>query len=403
MNIHDTNGFDPNVFVLTDIEKKFGSDDTAWQFLKWNPEYWEAFSELSENESNPEKLGAILDHVKDPQPEMIACAQDITCRQRFGIAAWLNPDCELLPALKNPGDSWFFPLRRVDQRDSALVLRQQGHSPEKLEAYPWLTVRESPFGYGSAITSGPSLPRPKGQKKKAYEPRLLHVAFDCSVPPDGQLQALEALARKHREYWNERISSTTAPTAIVESIEWRGIFQADDFVNRDWARTVAIDVLGPVKTQINLCHEKLATIYRNLDEESQNRRKKHPGLDEEDMIRHFGERFPMPKVPRGQEPAPESSQYLKALLLIAERIPPNAFKAASIDAEYQGLAGQIATEMGISREGANPPKWMEVFVEGMPDTHLRRAKNLVNHFYAWLVHAQVSFARDDEQKKVASA
>lgn len=218
MNMRDKNGFDLNVFALTDIERNFGPDDTAWQFLKWNPEYWKAFRELSEIESNPAKLEAILGHIRDPQPEMIACAHDITCRQRFGIAAWLNPDCEQLPALKNSGDSWFFPLRRVDQRESALVLKRQGQSLGKPEMYPWLTVRETPFGYGSVITPGPNLPRPKGQEKKEHTPRFICVAFDCSIPLDGQLLAFEALARKHREYWNERIRSTNESTVSVASI-----------------------------------------------------------------------------------------------------------------------------------------------------------------------------------------
>lgn len=109
----------------------------------------------------------------------------------------------------------------------------------------------------------------------------------------------------------------------------------------------------------------------------------------------------MPKPLRGNELAPESNRYLKALLLIAERLPPDAFRSVNIDEEYSKLAGQIASEIGIFREGASPPQWIKVFLEGISGTHLRRAKGLVNHFYAWLVHAQVSFAKDNGQKKVA--
>lgn len=399
MNVNDTNVFNPNVFALATIEKSFGPDDTAWQFLKWNPEYLAAFQERREKESNPEALEAIVNHVKVSYPGMIACAQDYTCRERFGIAAWLNPECEQLPALTNDGDSWFFPLRRVEQQASAHALRRQGQSPHKLDWYPWLTVRETPFGYGPVITPGPNLPCPKGKKKKEHEPRLIHVAFDCSIPIEGQLMAFEALVQKHREYWNERICSTTAPTAIVESIEWRDIFRGDDFVNRDWATTVAIDVLGPVKTQINFCREKLATIYRDLDERSQNRRKEHPGLNEPDMILHFGERFPMPKPSWDGEPAPRSNRYLKALLRIAEHLPPDAFEPTRIIADYTGLDEQIAKEIGIARNGTTPPPWMEDFAAGMRRTHLRRAKNLVNHFYKWLVHAQVSLSGDAGKSK----
>lgn len=148
MSINDTNGFNPNVFALIDSEKTFKSDDTAWQFLKWNPEYREAFFELNETKSDPAALEKLFSHIEDPSPEMIACAQDITCRERFGIAAWVDPNRDQLPALKAPGDSWFFPLKRVEQQVSAQILRKQGQSPEKLEWYPWLTVRETPFGYG---------------------------------------------------------------------------------------------------------------------------------------------------------------------------------------------------------------------------------------------------------------
>ncbi|WP_114810098.1 hypothetical protein [Paraburkholderia kururiensis] len=392
MNTKDTYAFDPNVFALDEIEKEFGADDTAWQFLKWNPEYQAAFRELSQKESSPSELEAIVSHVKTPYPGMVACAHDNTCRERFGISAWLNPDSEHLPELKNDGDSWFFPLRRVEQQDSAQVLRQRGQLPEKLEYYPWLTFRETPFGYDSVSVPHPNLNRAVGRKKKAHEPRLLHVAFDCSIPVEGQLTAFEALAHKHREFWNGRICSTTAPTAIVESVEWSGIFRADDFANRDWARTAVIDVLGPIKKQINLCREKLTATYKDLDKESQKRRMKHPGLNEPDMIRHFGERFPMPKPSRDSEPALSSNRYLKALLRIAEHLPTDAFAPDRIIKDYKGLGNVIAKEIGISRDDATAPQWMEDFEAGMHRTHLRRAKYLVNHFYGWLVHAEVSLS-----------
>ncbi|AMV41770.1 hypothetical protein ATN79_03605 [Paraburkholderia caribensis] len=399
MNTHYPNGFDPDVFALTDIEKVFGPDDAAWQFLKWNPDYGDAYRQLREEQSEAKALEGILSYIEKPHSEMIACAHDISCRERFGIAAWLDPNCERLPALKNPGDSWFFPLRRVDQQDSVLVLRKQGQRPEKLDWYPWRTVHETPFGYGSVITPGLNLPHPKVQKKKEHKPRLVSVAFDCSIPPDGQLLALEALARKHREYWNDRICTTKTSTPFIEPMGWRDIFRPADYIRCDWSRTVSIDALGPIRKQIDQCRVELEGIYRNLDKEYQDLRKKQPNVDEGKLFRHFGERFPMPKPRRGYEPAPESNRYLKALLLIAERVPPDAFRAASIDAENPGLARTIAEEMGVFREKASPPEWLEVFVEGMRDTHLRRAKNLVNYFYAWLVHAQVSFVSDKERKK----
>jgi hypothetical protein len=68
MNTQNTFKFDPNVFALTAIEKQFESDDTAWQFLRWNPDYREAFHQLRDEKSDADALEAILAHIKDPNP-----------------------------------------------------------------------------------------------------------------------------------------------------------------------------------------------------------------------------------------------------------------------------------------------------------------------------------------------
>ncbi|PQV52176.1 hypothetical protein [Paraburkholderia sp. BL21I4N1] len=381
MNFHDTNGFDPNIFALTDLEKEFGPDDTAWQFLKWNPDYRQAFHQLLDKKSDMDALEAILAHIKSPNPEVIACAQNETCRRRFGIAAWLDPDEERLPELNNPDDSWFFPLMRPLQEDTMLKFRQRDASYEKRPGGQWLTVRETPFGYREILRTGPRRPARLPAKKENHCQKLVFTAIDCSVPIDAQLVALEKLVRTQREYWNEQICTTDSASVIIEPIGWNDVIRPSRVEEPDFWQTVGIDALGPIRKQIEECRSRLARIHRKLDDD--------------DLVLHFGERFPMPKVPGGEVATPSRNRYLKALLLIAERIPPDAFRTDNIDAERPGLAHQIARELGIVR--AEQPRWVKVFDEGMSTWHLRRAKSLVTHFYAWLVHAQVSFA--DEAKK----
>lgn len=382
MNTQNNFKFDPNVFALTAIEKGFESDDTAWQFLRWNPDYREAFHRLRDEKSDAVALEAILAHIKGPNPELLACAQDKTCAKMFGIAAWLDPEEERLPALNNPGDSWFFPLMKPLQEDTMGKFLQRSTSSEMRAGGPWVTVRETPFGYREILRTGPRPPARPAAKKDPHSERLVFTAIDCSVPIDAQLIALEKLVRTHREYWNEGICTADTPTVVIEPIGWNDVILPSRVENADFWRTVGIDVLGPIKKQIEECRSTLADIHRRLKGD--------------DLILRFGERFPMPKVPGSKNAAPSSNRYLKALLLIAERIPHDAFRANNIDADWPGLAHQIAKELLLVHP--ERPQWMRAFDEGMSTWHLRRTKNLVMHFYAWLVHAQLSFA--DEAKKV---
>ncbi|CAE6767254.1 hypothetical protein R69619_03667 [Paraburkholderia nemoris] len=389
MNIDNANALDPEVFALTTLEKTFRSDDTAWQFLQLNEEYNAAFEELTKEENDSDALESILACIKDSHSVNIACAQDTTCMERFGIAAWLSPKQKLLPELKNPADSWFFPLIRPVQEDSVATLKRQGRSPEKREHYPWLTAHETPFGYGNVFKFGPSLSVRPGMKKRAHESKFVFVAIDCTVPSHGQLRALEVLAQKHRQYWNDRICSTKQPTFFVEAIGWRDIFRVDKLEPDQW-RTVGIDTLGPIKMQIAECRKRLLQVHRELDEAGE--------------IKHWPERFlrTMPKVPpsgsRRQPPAPKSNRYLKALLLIAQSMRQDR------NSKYGRPINLIAEDVGIlRRDSTQRPQWMKVFHNGMEETHVRRARAVVNKLYAWLVHAQVSFAKDEEQPKQSSA
>ncbi|CAJ4818305.1 transcriptional regulator domain-containing protein [Burkholderia pseudomallei] len=381
MNTQNTAKFDPYLFALDRREKEFGPDDTAWQFLRWNPDYREAFHRLRGEKHDADALEAILSHMQDPNPDVLVCAQDETCRRRFGIAAWLDPDEERLPELKNPGDSWFFPLMRPLQEDTMLKFWQREASYGTRPGGPWVTVRETPFGYRDVLRTGPRRPARSPAQKENHQERLVFTAIDCSVPIDAQLMALEKLVRTHREYWNQQIRTTDTPHVVIEPVGWNDVIRQSRTEDADFWRTVGIDALGPIRKQIEECRSSLSRI--------------HQRLHDDDAVLRFGERFPMPKAPGGEGAAHSRNRYLKALLMIAERIPPDAFKTDDIDAERPGLAHEIAKELGIVH--ANRPPWMRIFDEGMSTWHLRRAKSLVTHFYAWLVHAQISFA--DEAKK----
>ncbi|KGW08844.1 hypothetical protein [Burkholderia pseudomallei] len=383
MNTQNTAKFDPYLFALDHREKEFGPDDTAWQFLRWNPDYRETCHRLRGEKHDADALEAILAHMRDPNPEMLVCARDETCRRRFGIAAWLDPDEDRLPELKNPDDSWFFPLMRPLQEDTMLKSRQREASYETRPGGPWVTVRETPFGYRDVLQTGPHRQARSPAQKEDHHERLIFTAIDCSVPIDAQLVALERLTRKHREYWNGQIRTTDTPHVVIEPVGWNDVIRQGRVEEANFWRTVGIDSLGPIRKQIDECRSSLSRIHRKLHDD--------------DVVLRFGERFPMPKAPRGEGAAHNSNRYLKALLMIAERIPPDAFKTDDIDAERPGLAHKIARELGIVH--ANRPPWMRSFDEGMSTWHLRRAKSLVTHFYAWLVHAQISFAGETKKGK----
>ncbi|KAE8759642.1 hypothetical protein FSO04_12105 [Paraburkholderia madseniana] len=397
MNSKKAFTFDPNLFAFTDNEKRFWADDTAWQFLRCNPRYQDAFDARRKQKSTPETLEKILTHVRDPQPDMIACAQDTSCTE-FGIAAWLDYEQERLPELKGPDDSWFFPLRCLDRTDSVHELRKRGVLAEKLRDHSWLTVRETQFGYDAVAPTVPGCPV---WKKREHKKKLVCVAFDCSIPPESQLLALATLARKHREQWSKQIRTTDTPTVIVEEIGWRNIFKSDDYLTHRH-RTVAIDALGPIQKQIDDCRISVRKVHEDLIEEDQQRKKKNPNIDDDELLRRFGERFPIPKPSKDIEPAPKSNRYLKVLLKIAEALPVDALKSADMQKskeEYEKLVKGIAKDIKIIHGTDEPPPWMEDLYNRLGDMHMPRAKKLINDRYKWIIYAQASFAKDNKHAK----
>ncbi len=369
-------------FSLTDAEKQFGPDDAAWQFLQLSEEYRQAFRLVSKMPNDRNALAAIQSRLDFPASVRIASAQDTTCWRKFGIAAWLDPTHGELPRLKCVDDSWFFPLnrpvqenpRRLEVSDEPPLLEGRSNS---LEA-PRLLAEELAFGYGKLAP----LPTPNGRVR--YKERMLWAAIDCSVPIDGQVAALEVLAKRHRSYWrDDGLLTTDECITYVEEIDWEEVFahvrfrRAHDrgIVEEDtghlW-RVVGINALGPIRMEIEECRRRLQQIF-------------HQHLDDK-LVTRWPKRFPrsMPNVPGNPSPAPESNCYLKALLEVAWLLQDYAGEEAN-------QAKHIARELQLASQG-----WQRVFLNELESLHIVHAKSLVTHHHRWLVHAQITFTESPQ-------
>ena len=376
-------------FALTITEKSFDSDDAAWQFLRLNENYRSAFRRMSAIASRADALETILGHIIDPSSVSIAYAQDTSCAQSFGIAAWLDPDHGLLPKLKD-GDSWFFALKRPIQDD-----RRRGdvgigppappERPMPIVNYPRLIADETRFGYGKITNHWAS------RRDHPYRERMIFVAIDCSVPPDGQISALKALAKRHQAYWREDgMMTTDDQDVIVEPIGWDDLFSHMTFLRAhdrgvveestaDLWRVVGIDTLGPIGKEIEKCRRKLHKIYREHQRASVLK-----GL----WPAHFPHGIP---PLRGRQPqAPESNIYLKALLRLAQVAPVVQETLSAGSKDHADFFPRIAKQLEIRNTEVKLPQWMKNFDEEIAVTHLPRADAMVAKLYRWLVHAQIS-------------
>ena len=375
------------VFALTEEETTFMPDDWAWQFLRLNNDYKNAYVRACEHETDDDLPSKTESHIANADGVRVPAGSDSACALEFGLSAWLDPSHESLPKLKGAG-SWFFPLKRVVQEDPRLVeigatwpaQRRAGRIPP--ESQPRLAVSETLFDYGGAklahLCSTP------------HRERMVWVAVDCSVPPDGQISALKTLAELHRAYWREgtradRLPTTHTPTVAIETIDYEDVFShvvfrrthdagasAED-TSALW-RTVGIDALGPIGLQADACLRHLGDIHLELKEQGE-------------LKTYWPTRFPgdITAVTGPGGKPPESNRYLKALLVLASATPPADFGANDLK-----IIDDVANQVGILPMNARFPRWMENFYNGMERYHLPRAHNMVKKLYRWLVHAQIS-------------
>lgn len=367
-----------NPFALTDCEKQFTCDDWAWQFLKLSPRYKLSFLAACEETGGPRRPApgpGLSRSIKDPASVSIAGGGYRECAKEFGLAAFLDPKHKTLPALTDQR-SWFFPTTEFThiytldeyESDQGWRLLDRASHPHPYRA---------PFGYVIPhVTDDVRLANPE-----PHTPSFVCVPIDCSVSPHGQLEALAMLAKSLR-----------APLVAVgrvtardnsEPVGWRVSNIADnDGLSRispsglvgqksvsslpltQW-RAVSIDVLAPVKKQIEACRQTLLTVRQQLYE----------SLDKPLWPLRF------PSTIR-QCPEPDHS-YLKALLSLAQHP-----KTSTFDDDHV-LANKIAQDVGIRLETNRYLPWLDHFLSVLP-LHIRRARALINGEHRLLVHGRIT-------------
>jgi hypothetical protein len=159
-------------------EVRLGSDEWAWQFLRVNPEFQNAFKEARafylerELPVDGEWLGR---GAPGPALRCVKSYDQANCRSRFGLSAWVDPSTNRLPTLPVSG-SWFFPLRQV--RFSEIKILQSSWSP----------VVEGMFKYHRQS------PGPHGVANGYLRSSACCFGIDCSVPPFAQIESVSEIA-----------------------------------------------------------------------------------------------------------------------------------------------------------------------------------------------------------------
>jgi len=396
-----------NPFALVDSEKEFTSDDWAWQFLRLNARYRTAFDHALKQGISRKAADEITGYLSGSLNAVVATHNLQACARDFGIAAWLDPDCITLPELKN-GGSWFFPIKRVvpeNHRRLDVASEPPRHfrnGPQSQKArYPYLKVQETPFGY---------TPRIEKMSPAHFDPlqpqQIFWVAVDCSVPPDGQMRALRALAEQHKAFWKQyrvpRSDGTDIPILPITVSEHfahmafkrahdRGLGRQD---TSDLWRVVGINPLLPLAKQITELEKQLTSIHRALrDGEEGKLNRKFPSV--------FPYSLRQQRAPGGHKTKTDPASYVKALLILLQHKKSHAChreceqerrrrrENGEHDAEGDsGLLSTIAIDIGLRGPGASSTGgWREDFESRMP-FHLRRAYKTVEWGYRWLVHAQ---------------
>ena len=359
-------------FKLSETEN-FSPDDWAWLFLSMNSDYAVDFERHAllwqTNQCDPD--AAINAFCEDGVNVDVIPDRDGTCRARFGLAAWVSPTLERLPRLRN-GGSWFFPLmcpvaenhQRNEVSDAPFVPPPGPANPVS----PYLRDVETPFCYLPTNT----IPRSSSHLSGKDSWELTWVAVDCSIPPDGQMQAITQLIgyhRKHLQSFNfKTYDDADTPTLIT-------VGTSDVFSHMRFKRSAAgnsdtnpgdlwfaicIDVLGPVVSQIDACTILLDQKHHELLDK---------GLAHSPLSARFMNTLPVKKDGSG-------GFRLKALHVLCE-----------LD-NWSYTPNQIVEIIGGRKNSSGcPSSWRKDFIENIED-YIDEAKALVNGNYRWLIHAQ---------------
>lgn len=279
-----------SLFELNEDESKYRPDDWAWSFLRLSSSYDQSYIAQLDTEDADFSTSLLMPHTIGIKPD-----HDGTCAEDFGLSAWLPPSVSELPKLRDDKDSWFFPLKRPVAEDyrrlevSEVTYQRPpwSRSPQRIDEYPHIFANETSMGYREPpsvpipIFSSPQHGRPRQVKASGsfdvLTLSLVWVAIDCSIPPAGQVAALEDLATRVRsalmnQDWKSRRKVRDVAIADVKNSDAfahmkflhasRPARNFDDYACL-W-RAVMIDSLAPIKVQTKEILDQLTTIHAQL-------------------------------------------------------------------------------------------------------------------------------------------
>ncbi|MDP2033938.1 MAG: hypothetical protein Q8K29_11065 [Polaromonas sp.] len=177
-------------FSLTEEEELFTPDDWAWQFLRLNSDYQDAFENCRKADINGNfqtVTATVAQHLRTP------VANEDFCRRHFGLSTWLSPSCHRLPGLKS-GASWFFPLMKTLLLESSTGIN--------------LPNIERRYGYHGHVvrTSGPAQVFKPSKPSRGMRTLVKRFLVDCSVPVAAQMTSIGWLCRIYRDRDDSPIS-----------------------------------------------------------------------------------------------------------------------------------------------------------------------------------------------------
>lgn len=365
----------PQPFSLVGDEAKFTSEDWAWLFLSMSSEYRDAYAartlQDAESKVNQEISKLNNDEVKEDH--------DGSCASRFGLAARLNPSTERLPKLSHEQDSWFFPLIRPIAEDyrrrevsEKKYIRTGPVFARHLDKYPHLIANETTFGYRRPLIL-PSTPQYADDSVS-----ITWVAIDCSIPPEGQITGLKALALANRGALIQigRKTNKRFDRVSIEEVTKIEVFEHMRFKKSAGAvdqsgnlevlwRAVQIDALGPIVSQTTLLQKTLSEVHATLV--AGKLAKSPPFLRFKNTLNSTEDNDGVYR---------NGGSYLKALHVIAELT------------QWGHDANSIARITAINAEhGRHLHSWRHHFHEDL-EKYIEEAQTMIDGGYKLLVHAQ---------------
>ena len=360
-------------FALIGLENNFGPDDWAWQFLRLNhgyqSDYANALAAHDPDDDHP--LGAHF--LGGKHPERKIRFSESSCRMKYGLSTWLDPQQLCLPRLKR-GESWFYPLSRTHD------------SPED----PLLQViHEDIFAYVKV----PNLRRFDRNRAEHAANRVtansrpyVWFAIDCSVPPAAQLKSVEVALRMYRDYFHDMNAvkdsryGNDAGFVPLKDCLWfpegtndDASAVADGIEQSSAWFAIRVDALGPIKEQVNAHLINLNDTYIDLIDKN---------FVVEPVRKRFRKELKGPRDEFGEQLS--DGNFLKALVVCAQLAQHglDEFETVQFITENAAKSGKELTKSGSTRDN-----WNTDFAK-RAENYREDARAFVKGGYRWLVHAQ---------------